>query len=53
MKKKKRNNTRDTNYFIKKCTNYLCSEWLLINKKMILMVGLDENQLKVGHINIL
>ena len=53
MKKKKRNNTRDTNYFIKKCTNYWCGEWLLINEKVILMVGLDENQLKVGHINIL
>ena len=34
------NNTRDTNYF----SNYWCDEWLLVNEKMILMMGLDENQ---------
>ena len=27
-----------------KFTNYWCGEWLLINEKMILMVGLNENQ---------
>lgn len=37
------NNVRDTNYFIKKITNYWCGEWLLVNKKVILIIGLDEN----------
>ena len=31
------------NYFTKKFTNCWCGKWLLINKNMILMVGLDEN----------
>ena len=35
-----KNNARDTNYF----TNCWCGdEWLLVNKKMILIVDLDEN----------
>ena len=37
---KSKNNTRDTNFF----TNYWCCEWLLVNEKIILMVGLDKNQ---------
>ena len=28
----------------KKFTNCWYSEWLLVNEKMMLMVGLDENQ---------
>ena len=35
------NNIIDTNYFIKKIIN--CDEWLLVNEKVILIVGLDEN----------
>ena len=27
----------------KNFTKDLCSEWLLVNKKVMLMVGLDEN----------
>ena len=27
----------------KNFTNYWCDEWLLVNKNVILMVGLDEN----------
>ena len=38
------NNTRDTNYFIKNFANYWYGERLLVNEKMILIVGLDENQ---------
>ena len=38
-------NTRDTNYFIKFFTNHWCGEQLLVNKKVMLMVDLDENQL--------
>ena len=38
------NNASDTNYFTKKFTNYWCEKWLLVNEKVILMVGLDENQ---------
>ena len=37
------NKTKDTNYFIKNFTNYWYGEWLLVNKKVILMTGLDEN----------
>ena len=40
----KKNNVRDTNYFTKKFTNCWCGEWLLVNEKVILMVGLDKNQ---------
>ena len=32
-----------TNFFTKFFTNGQCGEWLLVNKKVILMVGLDEN----------
>ena len=39
-----KNNARDINYFTKKFTKFWCDEWLLVNKKVILMVGLDENQ---------
>ena len=39
-----KNNTRDTNYFTKKFTNYWYGKWLLVNEKVILMVGLDKNQ---------
>ena len=28
----------------KKFTNCWCGEWLLVNEKVILMVGLNENQ---------
>ena len=38
------NNASDTNYFTKKFINYWCDKWLLVNEKVILMVGLDENQ---------
>ena len=38
------NNASDTNYFIKKFTNCWCDKWLLVNEKVILMVGLDENK---------
>ena len=31
---------RDTNFFI----NYWYNEWLLVNEKVILMVGLDERE---------
>ena len=38
------NNTRDTNYFTKKkITSCWCGDWLLVNEKVILMVGLKEN----------
>ena len=37
-------NARDTNYFTKIFTNCWCSEWLLVNEKVILIIGLDENQ---------
>jgi len=39
-----KNNARDTNFFTKNFTKCWCSEWLLVNEKMMLMVGLDENQ---------
>ena len=35
------NNTKDINYFTNKFINYWCGNWLLINEKLILMVGLD------------
>ena len=38
------NNARDTNYFTKFFINGWCVEWLLVNKNVILMVDLDENQ---------
>ena len=28
----------------KKITNFWCSEWLLVIEKVMLMMGLDENQ---------
>ena len=34
---------KNTNYFTKNSTNCWCAEWLLINKKMILMIGLNKN----------
>ena len=37
-------NIRSTNYFTKIFTNGRYSEWLLVNKKVILMVDLDKNQ---------
>ena len=39
----KKNNSRDTNYFTKKFTNCWYGEWLLVNKKVILVVGLNKN----------
>ena len=36
-------NTRDTIFFTKTFINYWYNEWLLINKKMMLLVGLDKN----------
>ena len=41
---RKKNNTRNTNYFTKNFTNYWYDEWLLVNENVILMMGLDENQ---------
>ena len=38
---KLKNIARNTNYFIKKFTNYWYGEWLLVNKKVILMLNLD------------
>ena len=38
---------------MKKFTNYWYGEWLLVNKKIILIVGLNENLQEVCHINIL
>ena len=38
------NNAKDTNYFTNFFTNCWYDEWLLVNEKVILMVGLDENQ---------
>ena len=38
------NNVKDTNFFTKMFTKYWCGEWLLVNKKVILMVVRDENQ---------
>ena len=35
-----KNNARDTNYF----TNCWCDERLLVNEKVILMVGRDKSQ---------
>ena len=46
----KKHNSRDTNYFTKKFTNCWYGEWLLVNKKVILMVDLDK---KIGCINCL
>ena len=43
------NNARDRNYFTKFFINGWCVEWLLVNKNVILMVDLDENQSEVGH----
>ena len=37
------NNVRDTNIFIKKIINCWFDEWLLINEKVMLIIGLDEN----------
>ena len=39
-----KSNARDTDFFIKKFANYWFGEWLLVNEKVMLMVGLDENQ---------
>ena len=39
-----KNNAKDTNYFTNFFTNGWYGKWLLINEKVILMVGLDENQ---------
>ena len=36
------NNIRDTNYFTKKLINYWYDDWLLINEKVILMIGLNK-----------
>ena len=38
------NNARDINYFINFFINCWYGKWLLINKKVILIIGLDENQ---------
>ena len=38
------NNDRDTKYFTNFFINCWYSEWLLVNEKVILMVGLNENQ---------
>ena len=47
------NNARGIIFFTKYFINYWCGEWLLINEKIILIVGLDENRLEIGHINVL
>ena len=41
------NNIKDTNYFTKKITNCWYDDWLLINEKVILMVGLDKTNKKL------
>ena len=33
--------------FTKNFTNCCCDEWLLVNEKVMLMVGLDENQWEI------
>ena len=38
-----KNNYRVTNYFIINFINYWYGKWLLINKKIILIIGLDGN----------
>ena len=38
-----KNNDRDTNYFIINFINYWCDKWLLINKKIILIINLNKN----------
>ena len=43
-KQKSKNNARDTNSFTKFFTNDWRGEWLLVNEKVILVVGLNENQ---------
>ena len=48
-----KNNAKNTNYFTNFFTNGWYGKWLLINEKVILMVGLNENQWEVGHINIM
>ena len=40
----KLNNAKDINYFTNNCTICWYDEWLLVNKKIILIVGLDKNQ---------
>ena len=37
------NNAKNTNFFTKFFINYWCGKWLLVNKKVILIVGLNEN----------
>ena len=37
-------NARVINFIIKTFTNCWYSEWLLVNKKVMLLVGSDENQ---------
>ena len=34
-------------FFTEKFTNSWCGEWLLVNEKMLLMVGLDETNKKL------
>ena len=41
---KQKNNARDTIFFTINFTNYWCGDWLLVNEKIMLMVGLDKNQ---------
>ena len=41
------NNIKDTNYFTKKITNCWCDDWLLVNEKVILIVGLDKTNKKL------
>ena len=38
------NNAIDTNYFTNFFINYWWGEWLLVDEKVILIMGLDENQ---------
>ena len=47
------NNAGDINFFTKNFTNCWCGERLLVNEKVLLIVGLDENLYVVGHINSL
>ena len=37
-------NSRDKNFFIKYFTNCWCGKWLLVNKKVILLVDPNENE---------
>ena len=51
--KKKKENTRDINYFTIFLINYLYGKWLLISEKNDVSGGLKWKSVRIGHINIL